>query len=607
MKLNELRPPAGSKPRIIVYIDGVLNGVPVNEFDFSKDYDAACGTGSMEFQYRPTYFNKIKSDASILVREGWITPDGKEELKEVMSGIIDGEPKIDNDKMSVDISDEGYLLEAEASVSYTQKKRSFIMKDIIKKAGLNPVVDFKGVKDDVLDYSTESESGTSGGGAGVTGAGLKSCGRCSLKEGKPNYYKSTVENKCPECGKSGTIVWVQGKDYHYCAKEDNAGVEGMYVCCQKLGGCDSDWCISGHNHTASHKDLTVISQPTPTSGPITLSLGTGTSADTQVEESSESQSTGTSTETDAESTPSTKTFWDMLLELCDPVGHDLEVFVWLHNCYVRKVPNRESASLHIDGAVNLGKDISIDPGDPNVPNTVIVHYGNKTFPSTVTVGQERLVEKYGTAYNKKEQVFNKYNMNEAEARAFATRELDKANRDSEFNIDCSVIGHPEWYICRWATFKAGYYDLEDVYYITRFNKKFSATDGYNCDLSLTEYRPTIEVASEEEEGIGKTQNLGALLAPAKHFSYCGCSDASCFVKGTCGDCWAMSDWIYNRLTGAGIRCRVVQYATSQSPRHRSVQLWNGKAWVDLDYGAYGIKNIFTATTNKPGLFVFRGG
>ncbi|MCG2828528.1 hypothetical protein [Methanothermobacter sp. K4] len=70
-----------------------------------------------------------------------------------------------------------------------------------------------------------------------------------------------------------------------------------------------------------------------------------------------------------------------------------------------------------------------------------------------------------------------------------------------------------------------------------------------------------------------------------------------------GDCWAMSEYLYKKLTSAGKKVRIIQYATSMSPRHRTVQVYSGGCWVDYDYSGYN--RIYHPTSRKPGMFVVK--
>lgn len=67
------------------------------------------------------------------------------------------------------------------------------------------------------------------------------------------------------------------------------------------------------------------------------------------------------------------------------------------------------------------------------------------------------------------------------------------------------------------------------------------------------------------------------------------------------DCWAMSDYLYGQMTAAGIPSRIVQYGTSYSPNHRSVQVYQNGAWTDISYAGYD--KMYKATSSKPGMTV----
>jgi N-acetylmuramoyl-L-alanine amidase len=68
-------------------------------------------------------------------------------------------------------------------------------------------------------------------------------------------------------------------------------------------------------------------------------------------------------------------------------------------------------------------------------------------------------------------------------------------------------------------------------------------------------------------------------------------------KGT-GDCWDNSAALYKKLTSSGSKARIIQYATSQSSRHRSVQVYNDGEWVNYDYKSNGYAQTYYATSNS---------
>lgn len=86
---------------------------------------------------------------------------------------------------------------------------------------------------------------------------------------------------------------------------------------------------------------------------------------------------------------------------------------------------------------------------------------------------------------------------------------------------------------------------------------------------------------------------------AAHYRYVRhrCSTRSCMVKLGYGDCWAMSDYLYHELEARKINARIIQYKTTMSTAHRTVQIHNGKNWVNFDYGKYKIDKNFRVGSN----------
>lgn len=66
-----------------------------------------------------------------------------------------------------------------------------------------------------------------------------------------------------------------------------------------------------------------------------------------------------------------------------------------------------------------------------------------------------------------------------------------------------------------------------------------------------------------------------------------------------GDCWGFSDLIYTMLKQYGVKCKIVQYVTSQSDAHRSVLYVNEKGeWVDFPYREYGWGTKYSNNLNN---------
>ena len=67
-------------------------------------------------------------------------------------------------------------------------------------------------------------------------------------------------------------------------------------------------------------------------------------------------------------------------------------------------------------------------------------------------------------------------------------------------------------------------------------------------------------------------------------------------KGT-GDCWTNSAILYNQLKKQGYKVRIIQYATSMSSRHRSVQYYSNGKWVNYNYKGNGYAMRYWYTSN----------
>jgi hypothetical protein len=68
-------------------------------------------------------------------------------------------------------------------------------------------------------------------------------------------------------------------------------------------------------------------------------------------------------------------------------------------------------------------------------------------------------------------------------------------------------------------------------------------------------------------------------------------------KGT-GDCWTNSEILFKQLAAAGTKVRIIQYPTSSSSRHRSVQIHQNGAWVNYDYKGNGYASRYHATSGS---------
>lgn len=81
---------------------------------------------------------------------------------------------------------------------------------------------------------------------------------------------------------------------------------------------------------------------------------------------------------------------------------------------------------------------------------------------------------------------------------------------------------------------------------------------------------------------------------AKYEDIQGQSSASVMEKVGYGDCWADSQWLYNKLNAAGIPAQIMGYVgggTGAWYRHAWVRYYNGSTYVDWQYTKYNSQHF----------------
>lgn len=135
--------------------------------------------------------------------------------------------------------------------------------------------------------------------------------------------------------------------------------------------------------------------------------------------------------------------------------------------------------------------------------------------------------------------------------------------------------------------------------------KSNVNKASSTATSVTKKQTTSTATSTSKKtSAASYSTLSAILASGAKYGYShSASTASGMVAIGSGDCWAMSEYLYGKLSAAGIHSRIVQYSTAYSANHRSVQLYQNGAWVDVPYSSYGYSTMFKATASKPGMTV----
>ncbi len=91
-------------------------------------------------------------------------------------------------------------------------------------------------------------------------------------------------------------------------------------------------------------------------------------------------------------------------------------------------------------------------------------------------------------------------------------------------------------------------------------------------------------------------SLASIMKGAAKYGYShSASTAAAMERIGAGDCWAMSDYLYTKMTAAHMQARIIQYPTAYSSRHESVQYKQNGVWVNAPYRAYGLNSMFNNT------------
>lgn len=573
----------GKKYKKTEYMDQIF------QLSWDKDMSSPTGTGTTSFPFSNNDKELLIEGNGILLKVGWVHPDGTHDYKEILSGFM-ANIDISDYITNLSLDDQGKLLEKEAEVSYTQMKRSAIITDIIKLAGLKPAVDFTGLKDDVIDYVAEDTSDSDSSGGDVTTSETISitdpkglCGLCGYNH--PGTSK-TWKNYCPGCGKSGLLI-----------QHPSGGTSDMEISCRASGGCTADYCpYCGRDL----KPRAVYLKSANSSSSSTSSSGTdSTSSDEKVN--------GTDDSID-DSTESKKSYWDMLLDLIEPIEADAQIFNWLDTVYVHKVPDKKLAKLWVKEGINIVHGgLTINEANPETINTIVVKYGDKESKLEVIVKDDDLVKKYG---EKKEEI-DKPKMNRQQAEAYGYSQLEKKQRDSGFSIDVKVIGNSEWFIARWTKVKIPTYGINRTMYIDKISQSLSPDEEWLCDLHLVDYKPSQISKKTSDTSSINNSSIEKGLAKLRTKVHCyKCNGSCCSVPGCedttkCLDCFGMSEALYSLYNNNGQKCRIIQYPSSaaRSGKHRIVQLYKDGKWVDHNYS--GFNSGFSGNSSKNNYIIYK--
>lgn len=135
----------------------------LKELSFESDYQDISINGAVKFAEIKD-LTRFYKGVRLLLRKKWAAPNETvtaDDLQNVLLGFIT-EEAFNESGMDLTISGITKLLDQNYQFNFTQMKRSEILAEMIKTAGLEPVIDTTNLQDDVIDYTNISSSGDGG-------------------------------------------------------------------------------------------------------------------------------------------------------------------------------------------------------------------------------------------------------------------------------------------------------------------------------------------------------------------------------------------------------------------------------------------------------------
>ena len=577
---------------------------------FSKKINEATGTGTISLLYSKDRFKRIGQGDELRIYFGYrypedvLDPESGVKTREILSHAFTAfvaEVKKTKREIEINIADTGVILEQKKTFSYVDKTVKEILTDIIGNSGLKGIIKLgKKILETKVTLESESKSEEGGGSASgghASGQFQNSCGRsdCPLPpSGSGRYVTCTTAGPCvcgatnfaysrcpPDCNTNKCAGRGRGDTRQGGA---NQFPEGSFFCCS----CDRDYCGCGTIHDGSHRRV----------------LKTTCSSSSAGEAGSESGGESTSTQE--------MTLWDAIYKTLEKWEKDVHVYVKDDTVYIEeiKLPEQVGKTLVAWSDHNMIEEsFDMTEGKAPIVSGIRINYANGKSQKKSNVIYDKDIDKYPETRYPGIVDVTWPEISGEDASLIGKKALREVQRvESSEAVSCDVLADPTFYPGQWVNVKNLVEDYNDYLYLTGISHKIQAGE-FVTSLEMSLWKPPVSTTAgsgKEAAGGGDKAQFESILREAAKFGYCGgCSDANCLVRLGCGDCHAMSDYLFNRLSEAGFKVRILQYATQYSPRHRTVQIYQNGQWVDIPYREYGFNRLFNTTASRPGLFVYR--
>lgn len=386
-----------------------------------------------------------------------------------------------------------------------------------------------------------STTGITSGNATATNNFKPSCNYCT-KSGVPyKWYTTTAKNECPFCGTPTLIYNPKGVP------------EGEWTCSK----CRADFCgtCGRDKMVPPRKVLTMISSPAQGNAGDAAGAGTmPTEASTPI------------------------SYEDQINQIC--AENNLYMYIDQYmNCYVNEFKGTQSPAYKIPRTWGIRPTYTYVDGEAKGYNAVTVTYKN----GKVTKAMDGITTSEINAYKT-----NQQSMDRKAAEEEAKKLLYQMEREREVETYLSFPTMPEVYPGRWI--QVPHLGKKDeTLYCCSINYEAEGWEGLLSYGIFKKAPPIPEYASQSATGTGNLSSLDAIGQQAATFVWFSQSDALILQQTGKGDCYAMSYWLYDKITKVGIQTRIIQYHSdnSKSGTHRTAQIFVNNTWQHFPYTKYG--------------------
>ena len=392
---------------------------------------------------------------------------------------------------------------------------------------------------------------------------VSSNGTCCCGEKPGQKLTMSWKNECPFCHGNNL-------NFIYTPLGQGNGVgnpEGRICCGDGLGkgGCDADFCSTCGKDTASKSANTRIMACDGSAPP----LGAGATA----------------------ATPST--YEDAINQIC--VDNNLYMYLDADDiCHIGEFKEPPKYGIQIRPEDLPRKNYAFINGDLNDSIKITVNYKNGTL--------HRILGDKKKVTEKDEQKYDQPELDQKGAEEFIQKIAAQTLREKNITLGVRTASSGNIYPGVWCSIPKIDNSTENhIMYACGQVYDVEPNKPNMVDITFKFAPPIPEIAQNSTGAPVSMGTIEAIGKEASKFKYShSCSDASCLQSTGQGDCYAMSDWLYDKLTAIGVKARI--WWCSGPNNHRTVQIDQGKGWEDFPYkgNGYEIEKNFRVSQSRSG-------